>query len=77
MKIRIFVENFKVIRVEAKRKLCNENLLPAKDKLNTIKLRMASAAESREAKIGALQERLREHVLIYLIRYNPIRIQRF
>ncbi len=51
-----------MIRVEAKRKLSVENLLPAKEKLNSIQMKMASAAESRDAKITALQERLREHV---------------
>jgi hypothetical protein len=51
-----------VIRVEAKRKLSIESLLPAKEKLNSIQMKMASAAESRDAKITALQERLREHV---------------
>ncbi len=51
-----------MIRVEAKRKLSIESLLPAKEKLNSIQMKMASAAESRDAKITALQERLREHV---------------
>jgi len=54
--------NLKVTRVEAKRKLSIESLLPAKEKLNSIQMKMASATESREAKIAALQERLREHV---------------
>ncbi len=51
-----------MIRVEAKRKLSVESLLPAKEKLNSIQMKMASAAELRDAKITALQERLREHV---------------
>ena len=60
---KVLINELKVTRVEAKRRLSSENILPAKDKLNTIKLRIASAVESREAKIVALQQRLRDHVL--------------
>lgn len=57
--------HIEITRIELKRRLSDDLDLLAKEKLESIQRKLSFASALRESKISALQNRLKEHVLLH------------